>query len=718
MRTFKFMIKRIFALSVLCVLMLPGFGQGELDSLYQKLENSKTDSGKVKALSEITIYLYRHNQFQKTINYADSAIEIGNKFGNTKYTVIPLSFKSSAYYDLGQREKAVKAARQAMSVAEECDCPDEKGRSFITYADILNKDTRFDSSIIYYEKALEALEEGSTDKAHAYNNISIAYSEKGFYYKSLDYLLKALEFYRENDMEYAEATALNNLGEKYRQNDDHANAIKYLKMSIDISSKVGDTVQIGRAMGNLGLAYNEILKNDSAKKYLIKALDINNSVNRIYGKTVAHSNLASFYSDIDQPDKAFPHLEKVLEYSQKLGIKRGLYYGNLGLGRAFYMKEQYDSALKHIKEAHMLVKDFDDERLKVGVYEGYHDVYKELGLYDSSLFYYEKFVTIDDSLEDAIRKSRIDELSLKFEAEQKEKENAVLKTENLKAQKESDKKTMIIWVSVAIVVVLTILVILQYRFNKSKSELNERLLNTNKKIAQKNEELKKLNEVKNRMLSIVGHDVKGPLGSISSLLKLINSGELTTDQEKEFLQDLESETSKTSMLLENLLHWTKSQFDGLEVHLDERELKVAVDHIVSLYENPIRKKKIIVENAVDAKDTAIVDKQLLDLILRNLISNAIKYVYEGGKIRFESHRKEGMVQLKVIDNGMGMAREKIDTLFAKSSSTLGANDEKGTGLGLVLTKDAVEECGGSLKVESEKGKGSTFILELPLPSNH
>jgi signal transduction histidine kinase len=74
--------------------------------------------------------------------------------------------------------------------------------------------------------------------------------------------------------------------------------------------------------------------------------------------------------------------------------------------------------------------------------------------------------------------------------------------------------------------------------------------------------------------------------------------------------------------------------------------------------------------------------------------------------------------LKVIDNGMGMTREKIDTLFAKSSSTLGANDEQGTGLGLVLTKDAVEECGGSLKVESEKGKGSTFILELPLPSNH
>ncbi|WP_170265140.1 tetratricopeptide repeat-containing sensor histidine kinase [Salibacter halophilus] len=712
------MIKRIIALSVLCILFFPVIGQEGLNSLYQKLENSKTDTGKVEALTDITIYLYRHNQFQKTISYADSAIAIGKKLDNSKYIVIPLSFKSSAYYDLGQREKAVMAAKEAMAVAEKCECPDEKGRSLITYADILNKDTRYDSSIIYYEKALEALEEGSIDKAHAYNNISIAYAEKGFYYKSLDYLLKALEFYREKEMEYAQATALNNLGEKYRQNDDHTNAIKYLKKSISISRNVGDTVQMGRAMGNLGLAYSEIHKNDSAFKYLNEALDVNKSINRLYGKTVAHSNLASFYSDTDQPDKAFPHLEKVLEYSQKLGVKRGLYYGNLGLGRAYYMKEQYDSALKYINKAKQVIQGSTDDGVKMGLYDGYHDIYKKLGQFDSSLFYYEKYVTIKDSLDDASRQSRIDELSMKFEAEQKEKENAVLRAENLKAQKESNYKTLIIWVSVVLVAGLIVMVVLQFRYNKSKSDLNERLLATNTKIAQKNEELKKLNEVKNRMLSIVGHDVKGPLSSISSLLKLINSGELTADQEKEFLQDLESETSKTSMLLENLLHWTKSQFDGLEVHLDERELKGAVDHIVSLYENPIRKKNIVIENTIDPNDKAVVDKQLLDLILRNLLSNAIKYVYEGGKIRFDCEKEDGKVRLKVTDNGMGMSQEKIDTLFAKSSSTLGANNEKGTGLGLVLTKDAVEQCGGSLKVESERGKGSTFILELPLPGNN
>jgi signal transduction histidine kinase len=713
------MIKRITALFILCLLLFfPVYSQDSLNVLYQKLDNSKTESEKAKALIDLSIYLYRHNQFQKTVKYADSAIKIGKKIENSKYIVTPLSFKSSAYYDLGQREKAIKAAKESIAVAKNCECPDQKGRSFINYADILNKDTRYDSAIFYYEKALEALEEGSINKANAYNNISIAYAEKGYYYKSLDYLLKALEFYREKEMKYAQATALNNLGEKYRQNGDHANAIKYLKKSISIARNIGDTVQMGRAMGNLGLTYGEINKKDSAFKYLNEALNVNNTINRLYGKTVAHNNLASFYSDTDQPDKAFPHLENVLKYSQKLGLKRGLYYGNLGLGRAYFMKDQYDSALKYINKAKKVILGSTRDDVKMGLYEGYHDIYKKLGQFDSSLFYYEKYVTIKDSLDEASRQSRIDELSMKFEAEQKEKENAVLKTENLKAQKESDKKTMIIWVSVAIVVVLTILVILQYRFNKSKSELNERLLNTNKKIAQKNEELKKLNEVKNRMLSIVGHDVKGPLGSISSLLKLINSGELTDEQEKEFLQDLESETSKTSMLLENLLHWTKSQFDGLEVNLDERELKGAVDHIVSLYENPIRKKKIVIENTIDPKDKAVVDKQLLDLILRNLLSNAIKYVYEGGKIRFGCEKEDGKVRLKVTDNGMGMSQEKIDTLFAKSSSTLGANNEKGTGLGLVLTKDAVEQCGGSLKVESEKGKGSTFILELPLPSNH
>ena len=712
------MAKKILNLAFFFFFMLPVLAQDELTNLFQKLEKSQSDSEKVETLTDITIYLYRHNQFKKTITFADSAIELSKKLKDSKYSIVPLSFKSSAYYDLGRRDNAIKAAKDAMNVANKCDCPDELGRSLITYADILTKESQIDSSIFYYERALDALEEGSIDKAHAYNNISIAYAEKGFYYKSLDYLLKALEYYRENNMKYAEATALNNLGEKYRQNEDHTNAIKYLKESINISRKVGDTVQMGRAMGNLGLAYSEISENDSARKYLIEALEINKSVNRLFGKTVAHSNLASFYNDIKQPDNAFPHLKKVIEYSNKLGVERGLYYGNIGIGRAYFTKGEYDSALKYVNRARLISDNFNDKELKNGIYEAYYDIYKKQGKYDSALLYFEKFTIIVDSLEDASRQSRIDELSLKFETEQNEKENAVLKAENLRAQKESNNKSLIIWISTAVVTVLIILVVLQFRFNKSNRKLNERLVATNTKIAQKNEELEKLNKVKNKMLSIVGHDVKGPLSSISSLLKLINSGELTTEQEREFLQDLESETSKTSMLLENLLHWTKSQFDGLEVHLDERELKGAIEHIVSLYENPIRKKKIIVENAVDESDKAIVDKQLLDLILRNLVSNAIKYVYEGGKIRFESEKQDDMVRLKVIDNGMGMSQEKIDTLFAKSSSTLGANNEKGTGLGLVLTKDAVEECGGSLRVESEKGKGSMFVLELPLPRNN
>jgi signal transduction histidine kinase len=170
------------------------------------------------------------------------------------------------------------------------------------------------------------------------------------------------------------------------------------------------------------------------------------------------------------------------------------------------------------------------------------------------------------------------------------------------------------------------------------------------------------------------------------------------------------------MLVENILHWTANQIKGVQLRPEKFDLFELIEDNLRLFDTLVIKKKISIIHNVPPKREVISDRNILNLVLRNLLSNAIKFSFDGSKITVDVKTGNDLLVMKVIDTGVGMDSETLQTLLSPKNtvSTAGTGNEKGTGLGLSLCRDYVQKAGGTLSVESMVGKGTTFTVTLPL----
>ena len=230
--------------------------------------------------------------------------------------------------------------------------------------------------------------------------------------------------------------------------------------------------------------------------------------------------------------------------------------------------------------------------------------------------------------------------------------------------------------------------------------------------------LKIANATKDKFFSIIAHDLKNPFNSIRGfselLLTSINNYEL--DKIKEFVKAIHESSNNAYKLLENLLEWARSQTGKIEFYPEEILLKEILVEVVGLTDNLVKVKDISLNYEVPNGVSVSVDKNMLKVILRNLITNAIKFTEKGGRIVVEANQREDEVIIEVKDTGVGMTKEKVNNLFKIDEiiSAKGTNDEKGTGLGLILCKEFVDKHKGKIWARSEIGKGSSFFFTLPM----
>jgi PAS domain S-box-containing protein len=242
--------------------------------------------------------------------------------------------------------------------------------------------------------------------------------------------------------------------------------------------------------------------------------------------------------------------------------------------------------------------------------------------------------------------------------------------------------------------------------------------NNNSEILSQSEELKKLNNTQNKLLSIIGHDLKNPLNSIIGFADLLhsNNSSLSADQVKQYSEIIHGSSRSAYQLLENLLDWARVQTDQLKVNPNLINLYELIEDIIPLQKAAASVKKIELVNTVNNKLHVLADRNMVNTVVRNLTGNAIKYTKEGGKVSFSGRLKRDEVHLMIEDTGIGMTREAMKELFVpeKTQSTPGTSGETGTGLGLIISKEFVERNDGRLEVESTPGKGTTFIIILPV----
>ncbi|MFD2144549.1 sensor histidine kinase [Mucilaginibacter antarcticus] len=216
-------------------------------------------------------------------------------------------------------------------------------------------------------------------------------------------------------------------------------------------------------------------------------------------------------------------------------------------------------------------------------------------------------------------------------------------------------------------------------------------------------------------MSIISHDLRAPLVNIHGYLELLNSNEVNEEQRPRFEQELLAATNNTMEMLGNLLHWSKSQMEGPLVNLQVLNLLDAIKSTLEMGKMQAQRKGIVLSYQIDPNFWVAADINMLQMVVRNLVSNAIKFTPTGGAISVDACLDGGEYRVTIMDNGQGIDHDKQANIFSlHSQPAYGTNNEKGVGLGLLLCKEYIEHQGGRITFESATGTGSSFYIFVPV----
>jgi len=233
-------------------------------------------------------------------------------------------------------------------------------------------------------------------------------------------------------------------------------------------------------------------------------------------------------------------------------------------------------------------------------------------------------------------------------------------------------------------------------------------------LEQQTRELTELNQIKNKLFSVIAHDLKTPMYALRNLFDSMQRHNLSAKEIKELLPGIVNEMNYTTSLMENLLQWAKTQMKNDSARPEVLDIQSMIREVIQLLHLQATNKKINLEIRLEQPLLCFADREMVNLVLRNLLSNAIKFTPEKGKVMVGAAEKTNCIEIFIQDNGVGMSEEDMDSLFGeKYITTRGTSNEAGTGLGLKLCKEYLHKNGGEIKVKSVLGKGSCFYFTLP-----
>jgi signal transduction histidine kinase len=270
---------------------------------------------------------------------------------------------------------------------------------------------------------------------------------------------------------------------------------------------------------------------------------------------------------------------------------------------------------------------------------------------------------------------------------------------------------------ILVIILVFIVLFLLYRKLRYISKINQQLEQKQEEIINANKQLYDLNKMRDKLFSIISHDLRNPFMSIVSFTRIIKRdiNELGKDELQELSVELDRSVAKINDLLDNLLHWSMAHTGKITCKPEFVLLSGLVEEIVDLFLTAAREKGVTIYNNINKDMVAWADVTMTNSIIRNLLSNAIKYVDQGGIVTLAAQRVGNMIHISVADTGVGISNESKTKLFNPESllSTYGTKDEKGSGLGLLICKEFAERQGGRIWFDSEPGKGSQFFFSLP-----
>ncbi len=588
---------------------------------------------------------------------------------------------------------------------------------------------RVDSPRLGYDYGVKALNIYESQKnilkqCNILNKLGINQRNTGEYSAALDNFFKILSIAEEPLCALEIAYANNNIADIYSRLEKYDKALEFSNKALKIFQSVDNKTGIAYNYNLSGTIFQNKFDWNKALMFFNMSLDLRLKMKDISGAASSLINIGDCYRELNMPDSALTYYHKGIAYYKMAGFTN---YGQsyIGLGKYYATKKNYQESIRYLKEAIGKGKLTKNPANIQKANDILHLIYFSLKDYKKAYEIQTLARQEDDTLRksDYINKITTLELNQAFEQQVRKKEIEEIKN---KALYESHlyKQKILSYGLIFLLIVVSLITLLFYRNNKFISRTNKLLKEYNLEISQQkisiqtqNDQLKDLNATKDKFFSIIAHDLINPFSGILGMSEHIvaSSSDSTFEETIALVRMINDSSQNAYNLLENLLEWSKAQTGRIKFNPEHFKFNHLINEVKRLLNHLSEQKGISVNYKTDDNLELFADQNMIQTVMRNLITNAIKFTEPQGQINVVAVLEGDVVKVTVSDTGIGISEINKEKLFSISDKTtsLGTNKEKGTGLGLLLCKEFIEKHGGKIWVVSELGKGSDIIFTLP-----
>ncbi|MBN2273154.1 MAG: tetratricopeptide repeat-containing sensor histidine kinase [Bacteroidales bacterium] len=637
--------------------------------------------------------------------------------GATAREAHTLCHTGSIYYRNFNFDEGLKCAGEALAIGISLKDTAVIIRALRLFADNYYAMGQYEKSTEYFLEELACHEKSHDIKkiAEVYCNIGVNYEERGLLERGMYYYLEALKIYEQVDDKEGIVATLSNLAYVYRSQGNNTEAIAYFKRASEIEQEYLPVKKKYYFMANIAEAYKNMGRIDTAIEHLARADSILKNIENpddedlLIWIDVAKTQ-ADIYNELGNTGKAYTKYLEALTLSRKTGYPEKEGRVVAALGTMLMKTGDLVQARYYLDEGRRIAEETGSFYLKKDVYQALSDVAGRQKAYREAWEYHQLYSAASDSVINLESAAQLANMQVKYETEKKEDQIQLLTQENeireLRLQK-SESQKLYMALTALLLLLLTGLTLNRYRLKKKSATL----------LAAKNTELSILNATKDKFFAIIAHDLKNPVSAFHNIAGQIDRyfDSLSADELKYYIRELSSTSSGLLAMLKNLLEWSKSQRGQINPLLTEVSPAAVIEKAIEETGNLSRASNISVVTKTSGSHLILSDENILVTVLRNLLTNAIKFSPEKSKITIGSELSNGQLFFSVADQGIGISDEDMKKLFRidVDTKTIGRSSNKGAGLGLIICQEFLQKIGGKIWAESDAGKGSTFYISVP-----
>jgi len=620
---------------------------------------------------------------------------------------------SDSYLSLDSIEQSNQQLLRAIEIAEKqinldtvfiADAYNELGLNYNELGNNITAKEYLILSIDLFEKV-----GSSDDVANAKSDLAIVFHAQGNYSEAIALLNEVYQMDLAAGDKRSQSSSLNNIGRMYVDWKKYETGLEYYFRSVQLLDTIADKEVLGIRYNNIGMVYQLMAKHRDAITWLEKARKIDEKEKNSIKLGIRHFNLGNSYLALRDFQNARINLEKSLAIfsNSNMYSRISKVYGSLG---SLYQQEgNFPKAEEHLlRSLEMAEKGENIPEISIG-YSKLYQFYKQTGNLKKALDYFELHTAAKDSIYNLQASKQIEELEAQYQNEKKEAEITRLEKENeLKIKELSFRQRERNWAIAGALLFLIAAGSFFFLFSTVKKQ--------KAKLSEQNLELDRLNKTLNRLFAIISHDLRNATAAYQSSAKVIQH-HLEKGQPEKLLpiaSEINANAGNLSSMLENLLQWSVLQLKGIKPRKEQLLGKDEIEKNVEQIKSDAAKKENSINIDSSNDHSFYCDRESFSLIFRNLVGNANKFTTKGA-ITITSEQTAYNTIVTIRDTGCGMSKQMVEGIFRNDNENIrqGTLGEKGTGLGLIMVKEHVEKNGGSITVESEEGKGTTFTVSLP-----